>query len=56
MTPFATLTSRAAVLAGLALGLAAASLPTHAQVYRCSENGQTTYSDHPAARARSPCR
>ncbi len=54
MTPFATLTSRAAVLAGLALGLAAASLPTHAQVYRCSENGQTTYSDHPCGTRAKP--
>ena len=32
MTPIAILTSRAAVLAGLALGLAALSLPAHAQV------------------------
>lgn len=46
MTPFATLTSRAAALAGLALGLAA-SLLAHAQVYRCTEGGQTVYSDHP---------
>nr|WP_311528822.1 DUF4124 domain-containing protein [uncultured Ralstonia sp.] len=46
MTQFATLTSRAAALAGLALGLAA-SLPAHAQVYRCTEGGQTVYSDHP---------
>ncbi|MDY7509420.1 DUF4124 domain-containing protein [Ralstonia sp. 22086] len=53
MTPFAKLTSRAAVLAGLALGLAA-SLPAQAQVYRCSENGQTTYSDHPCGRRAQP--
>lgn len=46
MTPLATYTSRAAALAGLALGLAA-SLPAHAQVYRCTEGGQTVYSDHP---------
>lgn len=46
MTPLATFTSRAAALAGLALGLAA-SLPVHAQVYRCTEGGQTVYSDHP---------
>jgi len=46
MTPFATLPSRTAVLVGLALGLAA-SLPAHAQVYRCTEGGQTVYSDHP---------
>jgi hypothetical protein len=54
MTPFAILTSRAAVLAGLALGLAATSLPAHAQVYRCSENGQTTYSDHPCGTRARP--
>ena len=47
MTPFATLTSRTAVLSGLALGLSASSLPAHAQVYRCTEGGQTVYSDHP---------
>jgi len=46
MTPFATLTSRAAALAGLALGLSA-MMPAQAQVYRCNEHGQTTYSDHP---------
>jgi len=46
MTPFTRLTSRTAVLAGLALGLAA-SPPAHAQVYRCTEGGQTVYSDHP---------
>lgn len=46
MTPFATLTSRAAALAGLALGLSA-TMPAQAQVYRCNEHGQTTYSDHP---------
>ncbi|PLC43885.1 DUF4124 domain-containing protein [Ralstonia pickettii] len=54
MTPIAILTSRAAVLAGLALGLAALSLPAHAQVYRCSENGQTTYSDHPCGTRAKP--
>ena len=53
MTRFAILTSRAAVLAGLALGLAA-SLPAQAQVYRCSENGQTTYSDHPCGTRAKP--
>ena len=53
MTPFAKLVSRAAVLAGLALGLAA-SLPAQAQVYRCSENGQTTYSDHPCGTRAKP--
>ncbi|CAJ0870921.1 hypothetical protein R20233_01728 [Ralstonia sp. LMG 32965] len=54
MTPIAILTSRAAVLAGLALGLAALSLGAHAQVYRCSENGQTTYSDHPCGTRAKP--
>ena len=53
MTPFAKLISRASVLAGLALGLAA-SLPAQAQVYRCSENGQTTYSDHPCGTRAKP--
>jgi len=53
MTRFAILTSRAAVLAGLALGLAA-SLPAQAQVYRCSENGQTIYSDHPCGTRAQP--
>jgi len=53
MTPFAKLISRAAVLAGLALGLAA-SLPAQAQVYRCSENGQTIYSDHPCGTRAQP--
>ena len=46
MKPFTMLTSRAAALAGLALGLWAAA-PAQAQVYRCSENGHTAYSDHP---------
>lgn len=46
MTPFAALTSRAAALAGLALGLSIA-VPAQAQVYRCTEGGQTVYSDHP---------
>ena len=46
MQPFAPLLSRAAALAGLALGLLTV-IPAQAQVYRCSENGQTTYSDHP---------
>lgn len=46
MTPFAMFTSRAAALAGLVLGLGT-SLPAHAQVYRCTEGGQTVYSDHP---------
>jgi len=53
MQPFATPLSRAAALAGLALGLAA-SLPAHAQVYRCAENGQTTYSDHPCGTRAQP--
>ncbi|WP_286758380.1 DUF4124 domain-containing protein [Ralstonia sp. RL] len=46
MTPFAALTSRAAALAGLALGLSIA-VPAQAQVYRCTEGGRTVYSDHP---------
>lgn len=53
MTPFAPLTSRAAALAGLALGMLI-SLPVQAQVYRCSENGQTTYSDHPCGTRAKP--
>jgi len=46
MKPFTMLTSRTAALASLALGLLAA-MPAQAQVYRCSENGHTAYSDHP---------
>ncbi|KHK53663.1 membrane protein [Ralstonia sp. A12] len=46
MNPFTALTSRAAASAGLALGLWVA-VPAQAQVYRCSENGHTAYSDHP---------
>ena len=46
MQPFAPLLSRAAALAGLVLGLLTV-IPAQAQVYRCSENGQTAYSDHP---------
>jgi hypothetical protein len=46
MTPFATPIRHAAALAGLAFGLLAV-LPAQAQVYRCTENGQTVYSDHP---------
>ncbi len=53
MTPFATLTSRAAALAGLALGLLVV-VPAQAQVYRCNENGQTTYSDHPCGTRAKP--
>ncbi|MDF7060266.1 DUF4124 domain-containing protein, partial [Escherichia coli] len=34
--------------------MAAASLPTYAQVYRCNENGQTTYSDHPCGTRAKP--
>lgn len=48
MKPFATRTLRAAALASLAAGLwAMSAMPTHAQVYRCTENGQTAYSDRP---------
>ncbi|WP_426396809.1 DUF4124 domain-containing protein [Ralstonia sp. R-29] len=46
MTPFFALTFRAAALAGLVVGLSA-MMPAQAQVYRCNEHGQTTYSDHP---------
>ncbi|WP_439890006.1 DUF4124 domain-containing protein [Ralstonia sp. 25C] len=46
MTPFISLTFRAAALAGLVFGLSATT-PAQAQVYRCNEHGQTTYSDHP---------
>jgi hypothetical protein len=53
MTPFASLPLRAAALAGLALGLSAA-LPAQAEVYRCNENGQTTYSDHPCGARAKP--
>ncbi len=41
--------SRACASITLALGLwaAATALPASAEVYRCSANGQTVYSDHP---------
>lgn len=52
MKPFAALPLRAAALAGLALGLS--SLAAHAEVYRCNENGQTTYSDHPCGTRATP--
>ncbi|MCO5397151.1 DUF4124 domain-containing protein [Ralstonia soli] len=46
MTPLARFTSRAAALAVLVLGLAG-GLSAYAEVYRCTEGGQTVYSDHP---------
>ncbi|WP_296228356.1 DUF4124 domain-containing protein [Ralstonia sp. UBA689] len=52
MKPLASLPLRAAALAGLALGLS--SPAAHAQVYRCNENGQTTYSDHPCGTRATP--
>lgn len=52
MKPLASILLRAAALAGLALGLS--SLTAHAEVYRCNENGQTTYSDHPCGTRSTP--